>query len=262
MKTTFKVTWISLLSTIVTLLSHMLADANYHTVFVIKTPLFDIPYLFILVVLFIFLLLTLIFIGIKPFIPTSKLTKGLIYSNLIALIWIVFNLEPRATLSFFGFIVQILVIIIPLNIYGVFLGYLSSDKTYKHAFSFTYIGMIIILISWLAFRGLYYFIDVDARKTSDLLQTLVWLLGSSVVIGFVFTYLLNVIKQSFLIKLVWLFNIVAAVFIGYYLIAFSLDVVFYPTQYIKIFFDILSVMLGITLTMLIFEDKKKMVDPS
>lgn len=260
MKTTFKVIWISLLSTIVTVLAHLLADTTHHPLFILKTPLLDIPYLFLMVTLLIFTLLTLIFIGIKSYLPASKLTKGILYTSLISIVWIVLNLEPTTIKSFAGFIITILVVLAPMSVYGVFLGYLSSEQTNKLSISLSYLSIFIIMILWLSFRGLYYLIDVDAPKRSNILETILWLSVSSIVIGVVFSIFKKLIKLPFLTKAVWLFNLVSAIFVSYYLMGYSLGVVFYPMEYVKILFDIVSVMLALIISMLLFERRQIEID--
>ncbi len=260
MKTTFKVTWISILSTIVTLLAHMLADTKYHTIFVIKTSLIDIPYLFILITILTYLLLTLIFIGIKNYLPTSKLTKGFLYNSLVSFVWIILSLEPTTIGSIKDAITAVLVIFIPMGVYGIFLGYLSNEKTKKINITISYLRVFIIMLMWLLFRGLYYLIDVDAPKAVEIIQTILWLLLSGFVIGIVFSIFQNLIKETLLNRLVWLFNISFAIFVCYYLVSYSLEEVFYTLHYVKILFDLLSIIIGTLLSILIFERKKENIN--
>lgn len=256
MKTTFKITWISILSTIVTVLAHVLAGTKYHTIFVVKTPVIDIPYLFIIITILTYLLMTLIFIGIKNYLPTSKLTKGFLYSSLVSFVWITLNLEPTTINSIQDFIIEILIIFIPMSVYGIFLGYLSNEKTNKIKITISYLRVFIIMLMWLLFRGLYYLIDADAPKTVDIIQTALWLIISGFVIGVVFSIFQNLIKETLINRLVWIFNISFAVFVCYYLVSYSLEEIFYTLHYVKILFDILSIIIGTLLSVLIFERKK------
>ncbi len=256
MKTTFKVIWISILSTIVTMLTHILSDSNYHPLFTIKTPIVDIPYLFLINVCLSYIFLTLIFIGIKQHIPTSKLTKGVFYTNLIAAFFIFYNLEPTQIKTFSDFLIAVLIILVPFNVYGMFLGYLSNERTTKMNFDISMLGIFVVMIAWLLFRGLYYVIDVDEPKMSNIALTILWLLGSGFIVGFVFSLINIFIKETFFKKLMWLSLLTVGTFIGYYLIGYSLDMVFYPKQYLKILFDIVSVLIGVIVSNLIFVDKK------
>ncbi len=262
MKTTFKVTWISILSTIVTLLAHMLADTKYHTIFVIKTPLIDIPYLFILITIITYLLLTLIFIGIKKYLPTSKLTKGFFYSSLVSFVWIILSLEPTTIESIQEFITTILVVFIPMGVYGVFLGYLSDERTTEINITISYLRVFVIMTMWLLFRGLYYLIDTDAPKAVNIIQTIFWLIISGFLIGVVFSIFQNLIKENLLNRLMWMFNITAAIFVCYYVVSYTLEEVFYPLHYVKILFDLLSIILGTLISILIFEREKKITNQS
>lgn len=256
MKTTFKVIWISILSTIVTMLTHILGNSDYHLLFTIKTPIVDIPYLFLINVCFLYIFLTLIFIGIKQYLPTSKLTKGVFYANLIAVLFVFLNLEPTQIKSFSDFLIVILIVLVPFNVYGMFLGYLSSERTNKMKFDISMLGIFVVMISWLIFRGLYYVIDVDEPKMSNTFITVLWLLLSGLVVGVVFFLINNLIEESFFKKLMWISLLTVGTFVGYYLICYSVDMIFYPKQYLKILFDIVSVLMGIIISNLIFKYRK------
>ncbi|MFA5720039.1 MAG: hypothetical protein WC939_03160 [Acholeplasmataceae bacterium] len=261
MKTTFKVTWISLLSTIVTLLTHILADTKYHPSFILKTPIVDIPYLFLIVMLLVYFLLTLLFIGINQMIPTTKLKKGIVFTTLVSIIWIILSMYPSKITSFSSFLGSILIILVPMSVYGIFLGYLSSEKKVEFSKRMPYFSLVSIMVFWLLFRYLYYFMDGDEPKIKDV-KTIVWFLSSGLFIGLVFSMFKMYINSPALIKLTWLFNLSATIFIGYYLFSYSLDTVFYSIQYVKISFDVLGVMMGVLLTIIVDKYKKKMVYPS
>lgn len=261
MKTTFKVTWISLLSTIVTLLTHMLADTKYHPSFILKTPIVDIPYLFLGVMLVVYFLLTLIFIGINHTIPATKLKKGMVFTSLISLVWITFSLHPSKIDNLGSFVLAILIVLVPMSVYGIFLGYLSSEKSVQLSTKIPYTKILIIMVLWLLFRYTYHFIDGDEPKIKSV-GTFFWLISSGLVVGLVFSCLLVYINYPKPLKLLWLFNLAATIFIGFYLIGYSLDSLFYPIQYLKIGFDLLAIMLGVVINLVMDKVKKKMVYPS
>ena len=55
----------------------------------------------------------------------------------------------------------------------------------------------------------------------------------------------------------WISLLTVGTFVGYYLICYSVDMIFYPKQYLKILFDIISILIGTSISNLIFGYKKK-----
>lgn len=258
MKTTFKIIWISLLSTIVKYLTHLIVDSNFQSIHIIHTPIIDIPYMFIIINIVVFCVFTLIFIGIKDHLPTSKLSKGVVYSLLISSVWFIYSIEPNAIHSLSDVMRFLIITFAPMAIYGAFLGYLSSERRIKMSLTKSYYGIFFVALLWIGFRVLYYAINTNEPISTNSFHVFLWLTLSGAVIGVVFSIFNKLIDHTMIITLAWMFNIICAVFVTYYIVNYSLNIIYENIHALKIAFDIISVLLGISLSNLVLKDKKKM----
>ena len=147
-------------------------------------------------------------------------------------------------------------------IYGAFLGYLSSEKRIKISLTKSYYGIFFVALLWIGFRVLYYSINKDESISTNSFHIFLWLTLSGTVVGVVFSIFNKLIDHTIVIRLAWMFNIICAVFVTYYIINYSLNEIYENIHVLKIVFDIISVLLGISLSNLVFRDKKKMLSAS
>lgn len=253
MKIVFKITWISVLSTLVKMLAQLLSKDGFQNFNSLKTAIGDIPYEFILVNFLVFVILTVVFIYINDKIPSTKLSKGLLYSLSISLVWFVLRFEPNSYDQIIDYFVDILIFFVPMLIYGTFLGYLSNPRKHQINFSRSYFAGIIVGVFWILFRALYFLIDIDEPKTNNFISVLIWLVVSGVIIGFIFWIIYKNIRMGIVSSQLCILGISLMVFLSYYCFEFISLKSFYPLQLLKITFDLLAISLGTLIGHLIFK---------
>ena len=260
MKKVFKITWISVLSTLVKMLAQLLSKDGFQNFNSLKTAIGDIPTEFILVNFLVFVILTVVFIYMNNKIPSTKLSKGLSYSLSISLVWFVLRFEPNTYDKIIDYFVDTLIFFVPMLIYGVLLGYLSSPRKHLIDFSRSYYASIIVCVLWILFRVLYFIIDIDEPKTNHTISVLVWLVVTGAVIGFIFWMIYKNLRMNMVSSQLSILGISIIVFLSYYCFEFISLKSFYPLELLKITFDLLAISFGTLIGHVIFkkelDDKK------
>ncbi len=258
MKTFLKVVWISLLSTVVKLLTQVLVDDNFLAFLKLDNPrleVFHYNYLFINIVVFV--VLTIVFIYVKKYIPAHKLFKGVIYSMSITLVWFALKFEPTIDVDFIGYFRKILIFFIPMLIYGIFLGYLSSERSYRYQPTDAFLSAFIYFFAWVILRIIYLLIDVN-KADLFVFSGAVWLIMSGAAIGVVFGLLFDMSKLSFKKTVFWIFLMAVIIFFGYYLSEYTIDKILNPYRFLAAFLDIAAIMLATLINFIVFKDSKKL----
>lgn len=259
MKIALKILWISVLSTLVKMLAQLLSKDGFRNFSSLKTAVGDIPYEFILVNLLVFVILSVLFVLLNDKIPSTKLSKGLLYSISISLVWFVLRFEPNSYDSIWDYLVDTVVFFAPMIIYGVFLGYLSTQKRHLVDFSKSYLSSLIIGSLWVILRVVYFIIDVDEPKTNDYVSVSIWLFSAGIVIGGIFWMIYKNIRLKKLQSALWILAISIVIFGSFYAFEFITLKTFYPLILLKIGFDIIAILVGTFTGHLIFKkelDKK------
>lgn len=252
MKTIFKIFWISTISTIVNILTKILVDDNFLAFLALDNPKlekFHIEYIIINFV--VFTILTIVFIYGKRYIPTSKLTKGVFYSLSISLIWFALKFEPSKSESFLNYLLSIITFFIPMMIYGIFLGYLSSEKSFTYKLSEGFLASFIYLSSWVLLRVLYINIGVD-RGLFHIFSGALWLVIAGTVIGVIFGLIFDMSYGDKKETLIWILLVAVITFSGYYLLEYTLDKFFNPYRFIAVGLDVLAIIISTLLSFKIF----------
>ena len=253
MKKVFKITWISILSTLVKMLAQLLTKDGFQNFNSFKTAIGDIPYEFILVNFLVFVLLTIVFIYVNDKIPSTKLSKGLLYSLCVSLVWFVLRFEPNSYDQIIDYFIDILIFFVPMLIYGIFLGYLSDPRKHSLDFSKSYVASIFVGAFWILFRVIYFLIDIDEPKTNNTISVIIWLLVAGVVIGFIFWMIYKNIRMNIVSSQLCIFGISLMVFLSYYSFEFVSLKSFYSLQLLKITFDLLAISSGTSIGHLVFK---------
>jgi len=151
------------------------------------------PVVFMLYGMIAFIALTLIFIEIQKGMGGKKHLKGLKIGLLYSLIWTAFLLEPLPHGSFIDLLSYPLadgIVLIFLGLMtGIFLSESSPNRQY-HPNSHTKLSIAIFTLFFTAGRLiLYNFIHIYSMYEKNQAKTLLWVIFTGVVIGFMFDYL-------------------------------------------------------------------------
>lgn len=258
LKPYLKTFWISALSTFILVFAQTLTEDGFQNIRAIEFANFDLPLQYILANFFNFVLLTVVFIIIEKYIPTKKLLKGVIYAAIIYFLWFALKLQPIVGETFKTRFYSSLTFLVPLFIYGIFLGYLALDSEIKFKFEKRQLAYSIISLIWILFHIIYLFIDKTAE--GQILQYIIWLVLTSLIIGIVFglifefTYL-NKGNGFFLTSVSTLI-----IFSSYYIYMFSVIGHFELKLFIRSLLDIISVTLAIQMVEIYFNRFKVIKD--
>ncbi len=253
MKTLFKIIWISLLSTIVNILTKILVDDNFLAFLKLDEPRlerFHVEYILINIVVFI--LLTMVFIYGKKYLPSTKLSKGIVYSLGISLIWFALKFEPTPNEKLMSYILNIITFFIPMMIYGVFLGYLSSEKEVEYKVTEAFLSSFIYLSAWIFLRIIYLTFDVSKEEFLVFRGTL-WIVLTGVVIGVIFGLLFDVKTKTSKQTFVWIFLVSAVTFSCFYLLEYTMDGMFNPYRFLALTLDIIAIVVATLISFKVFE---------
>jgi len=158
------------------------------------------PMVFMLYGMFAFIALTLIFIEIQKGMGGKKHLKGLKIGILYSLIWTAFLIEPLPHGSFidlFSYPLADGIVLIFLGLMtGIFLSESSPNKHY-HPSSNTKFSIAIFTLFFTAGRMiLYNYFHIYSMFENNQAKTLLWVIFTGVVIGFMFDYLDSTISIS------------------------------------------------------------------
>lgn len=253
MKTVFKVTWISFLSTIVRGLAQMLTKEGFKNVSSINTMLGPLPIYYFIVNFVFFLAITIMFIPLNKYIPSSKLTKGIVYSMSIGLIWFALRFEPNTYINALAYIVDIIVFFIPLAIAGVFLGYLADDekRVYKPSKN-SFIASTMVAAFWIVGKIIYFLLDPKEPKDTNLLTNMIWLLLTGLIIGMTIIIIFETIKAPRTQTFMYMSIMLIIIFIGFYTYKQVINPKFYFLLTLKPLIDIVFVTSGLLLVERVF----------
>lgn len=252
MKTLFKIVWISLLSTIVNILTKILVDDNFLTFLSLDEPKlerFHIEYT--LINLVVFTILTIVFMQIKKYIPSSKLTKGIVYSLSISVIWFALKFDPTGSEKILQYIFNVITFFIPMMIYGIFLGYLSSEKTFSFKISESFLSSFIYLSVWVLLRVIYINLEFD-KGLPHIVSGTLWLVITGTIIGIVFGLAFDLSYDGKKETLRWILLVAIITFGGYYLLEYTLEKLYNPYRFIAVGLDVGSVMIATLINFKIF----------
>lgn len=244
-KRIFKITWISVLSTFILVLSQNLTSEGFQGVNTIKMSFVDVPFVYLIINFSIFVALTILFIFFNKFIPSRKLLKGVIYSMIISILWIALRFQPMMVENFKKHLVDSIVFIIPMVMYGIFLGYLAEENKVQFKFERRQLSYLIISMTWIVFHIIYMII---ARPAQGLvLYYLIWLVTTSLIISIVFgaiyeMYYLSKFNGFFITSIS-----VFLIFISYYGYRYTLTGSVDIELFIRVALDVFSVVLAIQL---------------
>ncbi len=253
MKTIFKLFWISLLSTIVNILTKTLVDDNFLAFLSLDEPKlerFHIEYFIINYV--VFTILTLIFIYGKRYIPTSKLTKGVVYSLTISVIWFALKFEPAKNFNLLKYILNVITFFIPMMIYGIFLGYLSSEKTFAYKLSEGFLSSFIYFSSWILLRVIYINLEIN-QGFFRVFSGALWLSAAGVIIGALFGLIFDSSYGSKREILRWILLVSIITFGGYYMLEYTLEKFFNPYRFIAVALDVIAIVISTLISLKIFD---------
>jgi hypothetical protein len=168
-------------------------------------------------------------------------------------VWFVLRFEPNTYDKIIDYFVDTLIFFVPMLIYGVLLGYLSSPRKHLIDFSRSYYASIIVCVLWILFRVLYFIIDIDEPKTNHTISVLVWLVITGAVIGFIFWMIYKNLRMNMVSSQLSILVISLIVFLSYYCFEFISLKSFYPLELLKITFDLLAISFGTLIGHVIFK---------
>lgn len=242
-KRIFKIFWISLLSTMVLLFAQTLTSKGFDGFNTIRLSFIDVPLEYFIINFLVFAILTILFIIINELLPVHKLAKGVFFSAMISIVWIALKFQPSAFENFSRYIFDSFVFMIPMLIYGVFLGYLATDKRTVFKFEKKHLAYLIISVIWILFHLIYVFISGVAKE--QVFDYIVWIIFASLILGLVFgliyEFSLENKKNSFYLTSLSVFLI----FISYYAYQFAINGEIDVQLIIRVALDIVSIILAI-----------------
>lgn len=242
-KPALKTLWISLLSTFTLVLAQTLTAEGFKGINTIRLSFLQVPFEYLVINFFVFVLLTILFIMINEMLPFRKLSKGIVYAAMVSIIWIALRFQPSAFEDFRKYIFDSFVFMIPMLIYGIFLGYLATEKTATFKFQKQQYSYLIISITWILFHLIYVFVSSAAK--GQVLNYIVWLIIASLIIGFIFgliyEFSLESKKNSFYISSFSVILIFSSFYAYQYAINRQIDV----QLFIRVALDIASIILAV-----------------
>lgn len=262
LKPILKTLWISLLSTLILVLSQSLTEKGFQDINTIRLAFIQVPIEYFIINFFIFVLLTILFIKINDLLPVHKLAKGIFYAGMVSLIWTALRFQPLIFEDFERYLYDSFVFIIPMIIYGVFLGYLASNKSNSIKFEKGQLTHLIISVVWILFHIVYMLIFGSAK--GQVFYYILWLITTSLIIAVVFGLVYEISYAKNKNTFINVSLAVIVVFITYYSYRFAIKGQFEMKFLIRVLLDFISIMLAVQIIELYFnrfqeieEDKKQ-----
>ena len=242
-KPILKTLWISFLSTFTLVLSQTLTASGFENINTIKLPFLEVPIEYLIINFFVFVMLTILFILLNDLMPVHKLSKGVLYSFMVSLVWIALKFQPSAFENISKYIFDSIVFMIPILIYGVFLGYLATEKTKTFEFKKRQLGFSSISAVWILFHLIYMAISGSAK--GQVFNYISWLIVASLILGLVFgliyEFSLAGKKNSLFVTSIS----IVLIFVSFYAYQFAVQGEFDVKLLIRISLDITSIILAI-----------------
>lgn len=242
-KPILKVLWISFLSTFTLVLSQTLTVNGFKDINTIKLSFLEVPIEYFVINFFVFVILTIVFIIIEKLMPVHKLGKGVLYAVMVSFVWIALKFQPIAFENIKRYIFDSLVFIIPILIYGIFLGYLATENKETIAAKKSQLSYLSISVIWILFHLIYMAISGVAKN--QLFNYIVWLIIASLVLGLVFGLIYEFSLKGKTNNLFVTSIAVLLIFISYYAYRFAINRLFDVQLLIRISLDITSIILAI-----------------
>lgn len=256
-KPILKLLWISFLSTFTLVLSQTLTASGFKDINTIRLSFLEVPIEYFIINFFVFVILTIVFILTEKLMPIHKLGKGVFYSTMVSFVWIALKFQPIAFENVKRYIYDSLVFMIPILIYGIFLGYLATEKKESFAFKKSQLGYFFISAIWILFHLIYMIISDSAKN--QLFNYIVWLLIASLVLGLVFGLIYEFSLKGKRNSLFVTSIAVILIFISYYAYRFAVNSLFDVQLLIRISLDITSIILAIQFFDIYLNRTKKII---
>lgn len=242
-KPIFKILWISLLSTFTLVLSQALTTKGFENINTIRLFFLEVPIKYLAINFLVFVMLTIVFMLLNDKLPVHKLLKGVVYSLMVSFVWVVLQFQPITFETATKYIFDSIVFMIPMLFYGIFLGYLATEKTVVYEEQSSFFGFLSISIIWILFHLIYMVISESAE--GQLLSYIVWLVIAGLIIGLIFgviyDFSLSGTKNGLFITII----AVILIFGSYYAYQYALNDVVDVQLLIRIALDTTSIMLAI-----------------
>lgn len=242
-KPILKTLWISFLSTFTLVLAQTLTTNGFENINKIRLSFLELPIEYFIINFFVFVILTILFIMLNDSLPVHKLAKGILYALMVSLVWIALKFQPSAFENIRKYIFDSIVFMIPILIYGVFLGYLATEKTKTFEFKKRHLGYSLISAIWILFHLIY--MSISGSPEGQVFNYIVWLILASLILGLVFGLIygfsLSSEKNSLFVTTI----AVIIIFFSYYAYQFAVRSEFDVKLLIRISLDITSIILAI-----------------
>lgn len=242
LKPILKTLWISLLSTMTLILAQTLTTRGFEGFNTIRLSFLDVPLEYFIINFLMFLMLTILFIVINELLPMHKLSKGLFYALMVSIVWIALKFQPNGFENFKTNMFASFVFIMPLLIYGLFLGYLATEKTFTFEFKERQKYYFIVPLVWILFHLIYVFVSGVAK--GQVVNYIIWIIVTSLILGLVFGLIyelsLKSKKNSFYLTSLAIVIIFGSFYAYQYAINREIDI----QILIKLALDIVSIILA------------------
>lgn len=238
-KNILKTVWIALLSASIKLIAQNLTKAG----FVGLPKLGAIPLEYLVINIIIFSALTILFIYIESYLPFNSMFKGIAYTILISIIWIALIFQPEMFENFRSYLIGVGVFFLPMMVFGMLLGYLSTSKKNKFIVTKDLFKYFIIAVFWLGFHAIY-MTFIPPNKT-QIANYGIWLLTASAVISIIVGFFYEIHIGSKYNTLLITSIIILVVFSTFYLDRFATNKSFRWEFFIRLLLDVVSIILSI-----------------
>lgn len=249
-KPVLKTLWISLLSTLILVLSQNLTEKGFQDINTIRLAFVEVPIEYFIINFFVFVLLTILFIKINDLLPVHKLAKGILYAGMVSIIWTALRFQPLIFEDIKRYLYASFVFIIPMLIYGIFLGYLASNKSTTFKFEKRQFAHLIISAIWILFHIIYMFISGSAK--GQVFYYILWLVTTSLTIALVFGLVYEISYANNKNTFINMSLAVIIVFLTYYSYRFAIQGQFEMKLLIRVLLDFISIMLAVQIIELYF----------
>jgi|SRR5690554_5091351 len=242
-KPILKTLWISLLSTFILVLSQTLTLRGFEDINTINLLFLEIPIEYFVINFLIYVMLTILFILTNDLIPFPKLAKGVVYSVMISVVWIALRFQPKALTNFSRYVFDSIVFVIPILIYGIFLGYLATEQTKKFKFEKKHLGFLLISAIWIMFHAFNLILSQPVKE--HWFYYILWVIPTSLALGLVFGLIYEFSLTSERNSLYVTSAAVIVIFISYYAYQFAINRTADIQLFIRVLLDITSIILAI-----------------
>lgn len=256
LKPILKTFWISLLSTFILVLSQNLTEKGFQDINTIRLAFVEVPIEYFIINFFVFVLLTILFIKINDLLPIHKLAKGILYAVMVSFIWTALRFQPLLFEDIKRYLFDSFVFIIPMIIYGIFLGYLASNKSTSFKFEKRQFAHLIISLTWILFHIIYMIISGSAK--GQVFYYIIWLLTTSLIIALVFGLVYEVSYVNNKNTFINMSLAVIIVFVTYYSYRSAIIGQFQIQLLIRVMLDFVSIMLAVQIIELYFNSFKEL----